>query len=156
MDKHLDRLTDDELRARIALLVTKERDALVELLWGLAELDRRRGYAEVGYPSLMAYCTDKLKMSVGGAYRRMTAARMMAKHPVIAEYLGDGRLCKDIWERAMGCCEFTAADGKRCGGRYQLEYHHEIPDARGGPATVENIFLYCRAHNVHGRVRFLV
>jgi hypothetical protein len=63
------------------------------------------------------------------------------------------KVCKVVWERAMGCCEFTAADGKRCGGRYQLEYHHDIPDARGGPATVENIFLYCRTHNVHRAIK---
>jgi hypothetical protein len=63
------------------------------------------------------------------------------------------KVCKIVWERAMGCCEFTAADGKRCGGRYRLEYHHQIPDARQGPATVENIFLYCRTHNVHRAIK---
>jgi hypothetical protein len=250
MKKELEGLSGEELRGHIAVLAEAEREVLVELLWSLAELDRRKGYAEVGCSSLMAYCTGELKMSVGSAYRRMTAARMMAKHPVIEDYLIDGRLnlstvcalkhvidkdealldwavgkseeelarevaemrgvsgpevrklqinadpefmalledvksalshkipdlslekifaecmrttlkqkrkttnvpamvAKAVWERAKGCCEFTAENGKRCGSRYQLECHHHIPDARQGPATVENIFLYCRVHNVH-------
>jgi HNH endonuclease len=30
-----------------------------------------------------------------------------------------------------------------------LEFHHVEPYARGGPATVENIQLRCRAHNAY-------
>jgi hypothetical protein len=60
---------------------------------------------------------------------------------------------KVVRARANSCCEFTASDGKRCNSRHRLEYHHQIPHARGGPATVENIFLMCRAHNIHHAIQ---
>jgi hypothetical protein len=56
---------------------------------------------------------------------------------------------KVVRKRANGCCEFTSASGKRCNSRHKLQYHHQIPDARNGPATVENIFLMCATHNIH-------
>ncbi len=43
-------------------------------------------------------------------------------------------------------CAFVGAEG-RCGETGFLEYHHRIPFAEGGPTTVENIELRCRAHN---------
>jgi hypothetical protein len=30
-----------------------------------------------------------------------------------------------------------------------LEFHHVVPFALGGPSTVENLALRCRAHNNH-------
>ena len=54
-----------------------------------------------------------------------------------------------VWSRDKACCAFLAPSGKRCGGTRYLEYHHVVPYAHGGPATVENIQLRCRAHNVY-------
>ena len=44
-------------------------------------------------------------------------------------------------------CGFVAANGQRCRERAFLEFHHVVPHALGGPATVENISLRCRRHN---------
>jgi hypothetical protein len=44
-------------------------------------------------------------------------------------------------------CVFVSPSGRRCGERRFLEFHHIVPRAAGGPATVENIQLRCRAHN---------
>jgi HNH endonuclease len=55
-----------------------------------------------------------------------------------AVYVGDG-----------GRCTFVSLDGHRCGERRFIEFHHVIPRAVGGEATVENIQLRCRAHNGH-------
>ena len=35
-----------------------------------------------------------------------------------------------------------------------LEFHHRIPYARGGPSTLENIELRCRAHNQYEELPF--
>jgi hypothetical protein len=47
----------------------------------------------------------------------------------------------------------VARDQGRCAfvghGTRFLEFHHVVPNARGGEATVENIQLRCRAHNAH-------
>jgi len=41
----------------------------------------------------------------------------------------------------------VSPDGTRCRARGNLEFHHIVPFARGGEATLENICLMCRAHN---------
>ena len=44
-------------------------------------------------------------------------------------------------------CAFVSPDGRRCGERRFLEFHHIVPYAAGGQATIDNIQLRCRAHN---------
>jgi hypothetical protein len=44
-------------------------------------------------------------------------------------------------------CRFISRSGRRCGERRFLEFHHIVPRAAGGRATIENIELRCRAHN---------
>jgi hypothetical protein len=54
-----------------------------------------------------------------------------------------------VWRRAGGCCEFRLDSGEVCGSTYCLEFDHfPIPKARGGPATIENIRVACKPHNV--------
>ncbi|HEX7126836.1 MAG TPA: HNH endonuclease [Thermodesulfobacteriota bacterium] len=52
-----------------------------------------------------------------------------------------------VWARDGGRCAFVSRTGRRCAERGFLEFHHVRPYAEGGPATVENIELRCRAHN---------
>jgi hypothetical protein len=44
-------------------------------------------------------------------------------------------------------CGFVSPTGCRCDERRFLEFHHVVPYAAGGKATVDNIQLRCRAHN---------
>lgn len=55
---------------------------------------------------------------------------------------------REVWKRDDARCVFEAPDGRRCSETSFLEYHHVVPYARGGKATVENIELRCRAHNL--------
>ena len=50
-------------------------------------------------------------------------------------------------------CAFEGSEG-RCPETSGLEYHHRIPFADGGPTTVENLELRCRAHNVYEAERW--
>jgi hypothetical protein len=54
---------------------------------------------------------------------------------------------RGVMARDRGRCAFVSPNGTRCGERRFLEFHHIIPYAAGGPATIENIQLRCRAHN---------
>ncbi|MPY86814.1 MAG: hypothetical protein GEU99_02735 [Luteitalea sp.] len=54
-----------------------------------------------------------------------------------------------VWERDGGQCAFVSASGHRCTERGWLEFHHGVPYARGGEASVENTSLRCRRHNAH-------
>jgi 5-methylcytosine-specific restriction endonuclease McrA len=51
------------------------------------------------------------------------------------------------WQRDGGQCAFVSQSGRRCGERTFLEFHHVMPYAVHGPASVENIALRCRRHN---------
>ena len=51
------------------------------------------------------------------------------------------------WRRDGEQCAFIARNGKRCGERAFLEFHHVEPYALGGPPSPENISLRCRRHN---------
>jgi hypothetical protein len=53
-----------------------------------------------------------------------------------------------VWTRDKGQCGFVGTEG-RCRERAFLELHHLLPFAAGGPATVDNLQLRCRAHNVY-------
>jgi len=44
-------------------------------------------------------------------------------------------------------CTFKSKDGRRCGERHFLEFHHCEPFGYGGKHSVENITILCRAHN---------
>src|SRR5439155_11702156 len=54
---------------------------------------------------------------------------------------------REVYARDQGCCTFFADDGKRCGERKRLEFHHRVAFAHGGPSTAANISLRCRRHN---------
>jgi hypothetical protein len=53
---------------------------------------------------------------------------------------------REVWARDAGQCAFVGMNG-RCAERGFLEFHHVVPFAAGGPATIENIQLRCRGHN---------
>lgn len=54
---------------------------------------------------------------------------------------------RQVVARDGACCAFVGERGHRCGAREQLEFHHKLAWARGGPDTAENLQLLCRAHN---------
>jgi hypothetical protein len=54
---------------------------------------------------------------------------------------------RTVFIRDGGRCAFLGGHGRRCGESRFLEFHHVIPRAAGGRATVENIELRCRVHN---------
>lgn len=88
----LDNLPSSVLATRLDELISRERQCLADFLLHLAAFDRRRGYLELGFGSLFAFCTDSLKMAGTTAYRRTTSARLIAEYPAIVEYVRDGRI----------------------------------------------------------------
>jgi hypothetical protein len=60
---------------------------------------------------------------------------------------------REVWRRDAGRCAFIG-DAGRCTETGCLEYHHVVPFADGGAASVSNIQLRCRAHNGHEAERW--
>ena len=57
-----------------------------------------------------------------------------------------GAVRRAVWKRDRGRCTFIGSEGQ-CGERGLLEFHHMLPYADGGKATIDNIQLRCAAHN---------
>ena len=58
------------------------------------------------------------------------------------------KVLDDVWARDQGRCAFVGSEG-RCAERGFLEFHHLVPYAAGGDATVDTIALRCRRHNAY-------
>ena len=58
-----------------------------------------------------------------------------------------------VSERDGDRCAFVGSEG-RCPATSGLEFHHRIPFADGGPTTVENLELRCKAHNLYEAERW--
>ncbi|HEX7622896.1 MAG TPA: HNH endonuclease signature motif containing protein [Anaeromyxobacteraceae bacterium] len=46
-----------------------------------------------------------------------------------------------------GSLHLARPDGQRCGSTWKLELDHLRPVVLGGPSTVENLRILCKAHN---------
>jgi hypothetical protein len=88
----LTRLSDDDLLARIKVLVARDRDLTAEIVAHLAELDTRDVHLREGFPSLFVYCRDALGLSDWEAYNRIDVARTARRFPIILQMLADGSL----------------------------------------------------------------
>jgi hypothetical protein len=58
------------------------------------------------------------------------------------------KVLREVYARDSGQCTFVSPDGRRCSAQGFLEVHHHEPFARGGAATIDNLQLSCRAHNL--------
>jgi hypothetical protein len=85
-------LTNEQLLAEVRVLVARERTATAVLVASLAEVDQRKLYKALKYPSLYKFCHEELKLSEGAAYRRIRAARVAGRFPIALNYLEDGSI----------------------------------------------------------------
>ncbi len=85
-------LSDSELLRRVPLLAARAREATVDLVAHLAELDARKLHLREGYGSLFAYCTRELRLAEHAAYNRIEAARLSREFPTVLDLLSDGSL----------------------------------------------------------------
>jgi len=88
----LSHVSDQSLLRHLDELVTRDRITTASLLAHIAEVDARRLYLPAGYPSMHAYCVEKLRLSEDAAYKRITAARLARAFPAIFPAVAEGRL----------------------------------------------------------------
>jgi hypothetical protein len=85
-------LSDPDLLAEVARLATSERRVTSELVAHLAEMEARKLHLRAGFRSLFAYCVEVLRLSEGGAYNRIEAARLAERIPAALDLLAEGLL----------------------------------------------------------------
>jgi hypothetical protein len=83
-------LSNDALLDNAHRLLGSERQIVAKLAAHLAEVETRRLHLEAGYSSLFDFCVRHLRMSEGEAYRRIVAARLGTRFPVVFERLASG------------------------------------------------------------------
>lgn len=88
----LESLSDDQLLARVVDLVGRARRAEAELIWHLAEVDRRKLYRREACRSMHVYATSRLHLSDAEAFLRITVARVSRRYPSVLSMLADGRV----------------------------------------------------------------
>ena len=90
-----------------------------------------------------------LTVLVAELYKTKHAATKQPRTPCTSESRGrhiPAAVKRQVWDRDGGRCAFVGTAG-RCTERGFLEYHHVVPFADGGAASVDNLQLRCRAHN---------
>lgn len=85
-------LADDELLRRLGVLVSMSTRLEAVLVAHVAEVDARRLYLREACSSMFVYCVERLHLSEGAAYLRITAARASREHPMLLAMLADGRM----------------------------------------------------------------
>jgi hypothetical protein len=88
----LKHLSDETLVQETERLVRAETEILTSVLHHLREIDRRRLYSALGFPSLFAYASEKLGYAADQAYRRIAAMKLMNELPEVEEKIATGAL----------------------------------------------------------------
>ncbi len=83
---------DAVLLAGLVALVRQGNEVTSDTLAHLGEVEDRLLHAELGYPSLHAYCVQALAMSEGAAGRRVAGARVCRRFPVVFGRVARGEL----------------------------------------------------------------
>jgi hypothetical protein len=89
---NLSYLTDQVLLQDTKILVLRERECTLKILFHLAEIDRRKLFSDLKYGSLYEYCIKELKYSEWSAHQRIVAARLVNQIPEIVPKIASGAL----------------------------------------------------------------
>lgn len=88
----LTHLTDEELVAELHACCAEGRQLTARLLLFLIEVEERRIHLQVACPSMFAFCTERLGMSGGRAYRHITGARLVRRFPFLLDRIASGEV----------------------------------------------------------------
>ena len=97
----LDHLSSAELLDRTRQVAAQERKVTALVLEHLREVERRRLYADLGYPSLFEFAVSELKYSESSAHRRISAMRLSREVPSVAPAIEAGTLSLSVVSQAQ-------------------------------------------------------
>ena len=82
--------SNEDLLADVTRLTGSHRELTAKLVAHLAEIEERRLELLWGYSSMFDFCQKKLGMSEGEAFRRILAARLSLRFPLVLSLLASG------------------------------------------------------------------
>lgn len=99
--KAVKRLGDEALLSKIKALVQEERKLTLSILHHLREVERRRLFAALAYPSLFEYAVRELGYSPSAAQRRISAMRLLRELPEMEAKIQEGKLSLPVVAQAQ-------------------------------------------------------
>src|SRR6185436_20040001 len=90
MDLH--RLSNQELMSHVAKLVGSHRELTARVVAHLGEIEERRLHLQAGFSSMFEFCQKKLGLSEAESFRRILAARLGRRFPVVHSLLASGAI----------------------------------------------------------------
>lgn len=85
-------LSNDALLSALSSMCFEGHKRTARLLLLLAEIEKRELHLDAGCASLYDFCTERLGMSEAAAYRRIAAARVVARFPALLARVERGEL----------------------------------------------------------------
>lgn len=85
-------ISNHQLEIRLKTLISQERELLHDILLTIKEIDTRKYFLDLGFPSLFEYLTKFMGYSAGAAQRRIDAARLLKDVPSLAEKIQTGEI----------------------------------------------------------------
>ena len=82
--------SDRELLSDVAKLIGSHREVTAKLVAYLAEIEERRLHLQAGFSSMFDFCVKELRLSEGESFRRILAARLSRRFPVVCSLLASG------------------------------------------------------------------
>lgn len=84
--------TEQQLLQRFASLVDRDRTNTAQLLAHIAEIDERKLWAKHACSSMFAFCMERFHMSESATAKRLRAARLARRFPVVLSMIAAGEL----------------------------------------------------------------
>lgn len=81
-----------ELDQHLRSLFVREKNLLQDILFTIKEIDIRKMYLDLGYPSLFSYLTQGVGYSEGSAQRRIDGARLLKELPEVSSMIHSGEI----------------------------------------------------------------
>ena len=94
--ERLEGLSTEELDRSVAELVLAEKRNLAWVIAHIAEISRRNGELERGYPNLFEYCVRRLNLSEGSVALRIQVANVARRFPQVLASLAEGKLSLSV------------------------------------------------------------
>ncbi|AKV04397.1 hypothetical protein AKJ09_11060 [Labilithrix luteola] len=85
-------VSNEEILLDVKSFVGAERRSLARVIVYLVEIEERRLHLELACSSMFDFCTRKLGFSEGEAFRRLAAARLVRRLPVLLDAIASGRI----------------------------------------------------------------
>jgi hypothetical protein len=95
---NLSHRSDQELLSDVTRLVGSHRELTARPVAHLAEIEERRLHLQAGFSSMFEFCIKALGLGEGEAFRRILAARLVRKFPLIRSLLASGAVHLSVLE----------------------------------------------------------